>query len=262
MNQSVKPATIQILNTPLAVTTYAELLSFCSEIAKQDRCTSVDFSNTHIVTMRRRDESFRQLTRTVDYFIPDGTPLVWCLNARGAKLKDRVYGPTFLRYAIEHCPQHITHYFLGGSENCVNRLLSRMQKLNPALRVVGSHNGYFTQADEPAIVAEIKRLSPDFIWVGLGTPKQQAFIHHNKNTFGHGVILAVGFAFDVNAGTKKDAPMFMQRFGLTWLYRLCSEPRRLLFRYLKYNSLFLYYLVRDYLFLFRPLDDGDANRFN
>jgi N-acetylglucosaminyldiphosphoundecaprenol N-acetyl-beta-D-mannosaminyltransferase len=95
------------------------------------------------------------------------------------------------------------------------------------------------------VIAEINRLSPDFIWVGLGTPKQQAWIHKHKHLIKHGVMLGVGFAFDANAGMKPDAPQWMQRAGLTWVHRLASEPRRLGPRYFKYNILFLYYLMRD-----------------
>ena len=123
----------------------------------------------------------------------------------------------------------------------------RFQSGSPAVRIVGSHHGYFSAGEEPAILEEINRVAPDFIWVGLGTPKQQEWIHRHKARLGRGVVLAVGFAFDVNAGTKKDAPPWMQRAGLTWLFRVVSEPRRLLTRYLYYNSLFLYYLAKDLL---------------
>jgi N-acetylglucosaminyldiphosphoundecaprenol N-acetyl-beta-D-mannosaminyltransferase len=94
-------------------------------------------------------------------------------------------------------------------------------------------------------VEEINRLSPDVIWVGLGTPKQQQWIHDNKSHLTRGVVLTVGFAFDVNAGTKLDAPMWMQRLGLTWLFRISQEPRRLLGRYLKYNTWFVWFCLID-----------------
>jgi N-acetylglucosaminyldiphosphoundecaprenol N-acetyl-beta-D-mannosaminyltransferase len=108
------------------------------------------------------------------------------------------------------------------------KLVRVFRELNPAVQIVGARDGYFKPADEPAILAEINRLSPDFIWVGLGTPKQQDWIHRHKGAIARGVLFAVGFAFDVNAGTKPDAPAWMQRTGLTWLHRMCSEPRRLL----------------------------------
>jgi len=205
----------------------------------------VDFTNTHIVTMRRHDPAFRELTSRFDYFIPDGMPLIWCLNLAGARLRDRVYGPTFTRHCVMHSPAPFTHYFLGGSEECVQRLKTAFLEQNPDLQVVGTHNGYFKQVDEPAILEEINKLAPDFIWIGLGTPKQQDWVHRNKQHIRRGIVLAVGFAFDVNAGTKPDAPAWMQRFGLTWVYRIASEPRRLLGRYFKYNSLFLWYLLWD-----------------
>ena len=94
-------------------------------------------------------------------------------------------------------------------------------------------------------MAELERLSPDFIWVGLGTPKQDAWVKRQKSQLRRGIVLSVGFAFDVNAGMKPDAPPWMQRWGLTWLFRFASEPRRLAGRYFKYNSLFLWYLAAD-----------------
>ena len=106
-------------------------------------------------------------------------------------------------------------------------------------------NGYFKPEQDQEIVDEINQLSPDFIWVGLGTPKQQEWIHRNMPQIKRGVVFAVGFAFDVNAGTKKDAPLWMQKRGLTWVFRLLSEPLRLGPRYLRYNSLFLFYLLWD-----------------
>jgi N-acetylglucosaminyldiphosphoundecaprenol N-acetyl-beta-D-mannosaminyltransferase len=100
-------------------------------------------------------------------------------------------------------------------------------------------------AVEKKVLDELIRLSPDFIWVGFGTPKQQAWVKRYKDILPRGVILTVGFAFDVNAGMKPDAPPWMQRLGLTWIFRLWSEPRRLGPRYLRYNFLFLWYLFWD-----------------
>jgi N-acetylglucosaminyldiphosphoundecaprenol N-acetyl-beta-D-mannosaminyltransferase len=150
-----------------------------------------------------------------------------------------------MRECLLSSPAPFTHYFLGGSDECVGRLKASFLHRNPAIQIIGTRNGYFGREQELEIVEEINRLSPDFIWLGLGTPKQQAWIHRYKSQIQRGVLLAVGFAFDVNSGMKPDAPRWMQRIGLTWLYRLGSEPRRLGPRYLRHNSLFLYYLFRD-----------------
>lgn len=234
-----------VLGTPLRVTTYGALTAELQEKSRQAGSFAVDFTNTHIVTMRRYDPGFRELTSQFDYFIPDGMPLVWCLNRQGAGLKDRVYGPTFMRECVLASPAPFTHYLLGGSDDCVRRLKDFFLRRNPTIKFVGSRSGYFKPEQESEIVEEINCLSPDFVWIGLGTPKQQAWIHRHKAHIKRGIVLAVGFAFDVNAGTKPDSPLWMQRLGLGWLHRVLSEPSRLGPRYLKNNSMFIFYLLWD-----------------
>ena len=238
-------ATRHVLGTPLQCTSYAGFTARAQELARTGTTVAVDFTNTQIVTLRRHEPPFRELTSRFDYFVPDAMPLIWCLNLQGAKLEDRVYGPAFMRHCVLNSPAPITHYFLGGSEDCLTKLQAVFRTANPNIQIVGARNGYFKREDEPAIIEEINRLAPDFVWVGLGTPKQQEWIQRNKPIIRRGVVFAVGYAFDVNAGTKRDQPMWMQRLGLGWLFRLCSEPRRLLGRYVKYNSLFLFYLLWD-----------------
>ncbi|MGI8436015.1 MAG: WecB/TagA/CpsF family glycosyltransferase [Chthoniobacterales bacterium] len=246
---SDKLPVIDVLGTPLAVTSYDELIPHCHELARCGGTWAIDFTNTQIVTMRRHEPPFEVLTRSIDLFVPDGMPLVWAMNAKGAKLSDRVYGPTFMRRFLEESSPRLTHYLLGGSAECQRRLRQRF----PRSQIVGGFHGRCDKDGvlegmaEQDIIEEINRLGPDFIWVGLGAPKQYAWIARHKTDLRRGVILAVGFAFDVNAGTKPDAPAWMQRRGLTWVFRIASEPRRLLTRYLKYNSLFLFYLAKDAL---------------
>ena len=164
---------------------------------------------------------------------------------------DRVYGPTFMRRFLETAPAGTTHYLLGGSTEYGARLKQIFLARNPKLKFVGSFHGrcgvdgLLEGAAEQEVVADLNRLAPEFIWVGFGTPKQQGWTSKHKHLLRRGVILTVGFAFDANAGLKSDAPPWMQRAGLTWLYRLVTEPRRLGPRYFKYNSLFLFYLFWD-----------------
>lgn len=255
-SQLAKGPNSSVLGTPLQWTTYAGLTEELQQRSRESETFAVDFTNTHIVTMRRHDAEFRELTSRFDYFVPDGMPLIWCLNRQGAGLKDRVYGPSFMKHCVLASPAPFTHYFLGGSDECVQKLKQSFLSQNPDLMIIGTRNGYFGPDDEPSILEEINTLSPDFIWVGLGTPKQQSWIHRYKASIKRGIVLAVGFAFDVNAGTKKDAPAWMQRNGLTWVYRMASEPRRLVSRYFKYNSMFLYYLLRDGLGTRQEADPG------
>jgi N-acetylglucosaminyldiphosphoundecaprenol N-acetyl-beta-D-mannosaminyltransferase len=238
---------MHVLQAPLRVTDYVELATQCLAWARAPRCRLVEFVNTQIVTMHRHDPDFRRTMQAYDDLIPDGMPLVWCLNRAGAQLKDRVYGPTFMRRFLTGAPATTTHYLLGGSETCGRKL----REAFPHVNFVGAFHGRcegdgtLAGAAETQVLAEINRLSPDFIWVGFGTPKQQRWAHRHKTLIQRGVILTVGFAFDANAGLKPDAPRWMQTLGLTWLHRMASEPGRLIPRYFKWNSLFLYYLIRD-----------------
>jgi N-acetylglucosaminyldiphosphoundecaprenol N-acetyl-beta-D-mannosaminyltransferase len=242
------PVTIPVLGTPLACTSYAELSRFLLSRCHSPGPFAVDFANTNIVTMRRHDPAFRELGETMDLLAPDGMPLVWCMNRKGAGLKDRVYGPIFTREFLASAPAETTHYLVGGSEQCGELFRQRMLALNPEIRFVGSYHGRCSADgvldDDAGVLDDLVAKRPMFVWVGLGTPKQYHWIARVKPRLSSGVLLAVGFAFDVNAGTKRDAPLWMQRAGLTWLFRMASEPDRLVSRYFKWNTLFLWYLLR------------------
>ncbi len=245
-----EPRVISCLGTPLTVTDHAGALALCLRLARGDRPAAVEFCNTQIVTLRRSDPDYRAVSRAFDHFIPDSSPLLWLLNAHGAGMGDRVYGPAFFDHALRNSPAGATHYLIGGSEACGTALREKYTRLNPDLRIVGTFHGRCDAggrlgSDDEGVHRELLRLEPDFVWVGLGTPKQQRWIARAKPLLGRGTLLSVGQAFDVNAGLRSDAPAWMQRLGLTWLYRMASEPRRLAGRYVRHNSEFLGYLVAD-----------------
>jgi N-acetylglucosaminyldiphosphoundecaprenol N-acetyl-beta-D-mannosaminyltransferase len=238
-----------VLGTPLLATSYADLEKLCLEWARKPGPTGVEFANTQIVTMRRHDPEFAEIHGAFHYLVPDGMPLIWCMNRGGARLKDRVYGPTFMRKFMSHSPAGATHYLLGSTEEVGKLVRERFQRENPNIRFVGSFHGRCGpdgMLDRDAeVIEELNRLSPDFIWLGFGAPKQQTWVSKHLHLLKRGVVFTIGFGYDVNAGTKPDAPVWMQRVGLTWMFRLATEPKRLGPRYLKYNLLFLFYLLRD-----------------
>lgn len=239
--------TIDVLGTPLRVTSYAALHAELLDVRARREPRMLDFTNVHIVTARRHDPRFREITGYVDDFVPDSMPLVWVMNARGAGMRDRVYGPAFTSYCLQHSPPEVRHFFLGATEHCLAKLCENMRRANPQLTVAGTHHGYFSREEDARILEQIRAVETDYLWVGLGTPLQQEWLHRNRAEMGRMIALAVGFAFDVNAGTKPDAPLWMQRRGITWLYRIFSEPRRLIPRYVKWNSLFLFHLALESL---------------
>ncbi|MDB4793476.1 WecB/TagA/CpsF family glycosyltransferase [Methylacidiphilales bacterium] len=258
-----EPMTVSLLGTRLVIIDYDELLAMLPDLARRPTPTAIEFCNTHVVAMRRVDPAFIEATTAYDYFMPDGMPLIWSLRVMGVPIRDRVYGPTFMRHVLSH-ETKLRHYFLGGSEITSRKLLEQSQILSGGrFQVVGANHRYYQPSDSAAILEEINRLAPDIIWVGLGTPKQQQWIHDNKHLINRGVLMTVGFAFDINAGTKRDAPMWMQNMGLTWIFRISQEPSRLLGRYLKYNTWFIILIGVDlFHFFLKSLKQGFTRPFS
>src|ERR1039458_3835523 len=139
---SPRMTALEILGTPLLLTDYGELDEQCRQWARAGACVALDFANTQIVTMRRHEPWFHDLTSAYDCFPPDGMPLIWCLRLAGARLRDRVYGPIFMRQFLAAAPPVFTHYLLGGSEACGAQLRAAFGKLNPGLRFVGDFLGF------------------------------------------------------------------------------------------------------------------------
>jgi N-acetylglucosaminyldiphosphoundecaprenol N-acetyl-beta-D-mannosaminyltransferase len=226
----------------------ASLREFTSTKTRKGSVTgaiAVDFANTHILSMRKVNERFSETAKSFDITAPDGMPLVWELKKQGANIESTVYGPSFMKKFIETSNSNEKHYFFGGSQECIERLTNNLKKINPNINICGYRNGYFSAKEEGEEIAhEIASTSPDYIWVGLGTPKQHYWVKRHKEKYPKSILFAIGFAFDVNAGLKKDAPIWMQRYGIGWLFRLLSEPKRLAKRYFKWNTIYLYYLLK------------------
>lgn len=239
---------IKILRVPVACATYDSALERVTQLAREPRPTAVCPANTHILAEARHDQSFAQVLAKFDLVFPDGMPVVWALNCHGAKLSDRVYGPYFMRHALQKTPRPWRHFFFGDTEDCVAALRRVATQMQPDIEIVGAVSPPFrplTEEDEASFAQTINQAAPDFIWVALPGVRMERWIIQNQTRYQRGVFLAVGDAFSLLTGRRRFAPAWMQRRGLTWMFRLCVEPRRLAARFLKYNSLFLFYLFWD-----------------
>ena len=240
--------TVNILGTPVARVTYESALEIVQALARESRPTAVCPSNTHILAEARHDPEFARVMSKFDLVFPDGMPVVWAMNLRGAGLSDRVYGPYFTKYALERTPRPWRHFFFGDTDEVLEELKRAAVRLQPDIEIAGAISPPFrawTESDEAEFADAINRADPDFVWVALPGGRMEKWIAENQHRYRRGVFLAVGDAFTLLSGRRPFAPRWMQRLGLTWLYRMLAEPRRLGPRYLRYNSLFLYYLVRD-----------------
>lgn len=244
------PESIKLLGTQVACATYASALEQIKALALEQRPTAVCPSNTHILGEARHNSAFAKTLARFDLVLPDGMPVVWALNFRGARLKDRVYGPYFMQHALRSTPRPWRHFFFGDSEACLTELRRVLLQLQPDIEIVGMLSPpfrAFTEADEASFADIINRANPDFVWVALPGVRMEQWIMDNQKRYRRGVFLAVGDAFSLLSGRRSFAPAWMQRAGLTWVYRLSKEPLRLGPRYLQYNLTFVLYWLLDAL---------------
>jgi N-acetylglucosaminyldiphosphoundecaprenol N-acetyl-beta-D-mannosaminyltransferase len=192
--------------------------------------------------MTARDSAaYRIVMDEADLVTTDGMPLVWLLRALGISHASRVYGPDLTPIVLRAAAEAgITVGFYGGTEAVLGRLLAIVKSRFPGLKVGFSQAPPFREvtADEDEETVEaIRAADVRILFVGLGSPKQDYWMHAHRGRL-RAVMLGVGAAFDFMTGTKPQAPRWMQRSGLEWLFRLATEPRRLWRRYLTQNPRF------------------------
>jgi N-acetylglucosaminyldiphosphoundecaprenol N-acetyl-beta-D-mannosaminyltransferase len=241
----------RVLGIPVHAVTYESALAQFARLARCGRPAAVTASNTHLISLGRHSKSFGDVLRSFDLVLPDGMPLIWSLRLAGYALPDRVYGPYFMRRALIAFPRPWRHFFFGGTEQTLAKLCIAARKLQPDIEIAGALSppfGPWNDEQEAEFARAISESGADFIWIALGGEKQERWILKNLPRFKKGVFVGIGDAFALLSGQRTFAPDWMQRYGLTWAYRLFQEPRRLWKRYLKYNSLFLFYSARDALF--------------
>ena len=189
-----------------------------------------------------------------DLITPDGMPLVWSINAQlppQEKLTDRVYGPTLMLKTIEATDSpdsQYRHFLLGGLDSTLEKLNRNFSGRFPNAKFCGSYSppfGEWPEDETEKIIIRIRNSGANLVWVGLGCPKQEHWIARNKHLLPPAVYFGIGAAFAFHAGEVRQAPLIFQKYGLEWAYRLAMEPRRLFKRYLTYNSLFLFHILRD-----------------
>lgn len=205
-------------------------------------------ANAQVLSQCATNPSVREVYLTADAIHADGMSLVFASRLLGSKTLPERVATTDLFHDVAKVAeqQGASFYMLGAKQPALQKALTNVSELYPALNIVGARNGYFTEDEEDAIVAEINAVKPDVLWVGIGVPIAQYFCARNRSRLtGVGVIITCGGLFDFLSGNVARAPGWMQAAGLEWLFRLMQEPRRLIARNLKVN------LHAIYLFMMR-----------
>ena len=213
----------------------------------------VSICTVHTVMECRRDEQLRRIVNEAGMTTPDGMPLVWLSRLAGRAHVSRVYGPDLMlaEMGASGASGH-SHFFFGGRAGVADRLAEAMRQRFPAIRIVGTVTPPVGSAQElctAETAARINEAHPDIVWVGVSSPKQEYWMSCMRAMLEAPVLIGVGAAFDFHTGTVRQAPRWIQRAGLEWLFRLAHEPRRLWRRYLVDNPWFLWELALQKLHL-------------
>jgi N-acetylglucosaminyldiphosphoundecaprenol N-acetyl-beta-D-mannosaminyltransferase len=235
--------TVDVLGVRISVIDQERAREVLFDAVRNGRRGYVTVTGVHGVMEAQDDESFRAILDNSLLTTPDGMPMVWMGKLQGEQSIARVYGPDLVLNLCEHSrAENFSHFFYGGAPGVAEDLAGKLSALFPGLNIAGSFSPPFRQllGDELSALQQQVRLSrPDFFWVGLSTPKQERFMaEHLKSLPETKVMVGVGAAFDLLTGRVQQAPAWMQRSGLEWLYRFIQEPRRLGRRYLVNNPRF------------------------
>ena len=200
-------------------------------------------SNVHTTVTAYEDEEYRKIQNGGILAIPDGGPLSSVGRKRGFQDMKRTTGPSLMGEIFKiSASKGYRHYFYGATDETLEKLYSVLVKTYPGIQIAGMYSPPFrpmTDDEDRAIVARINETKPDFIWVGLGAPKQEKWMAAHQGRVS-GLMVGVGAGFDYYAGNIKRAPVWMQKSNMEWFYRLIQDPKRLFSRYLHTNTKFIW----------------------
>lgn len=211
----------------------------------------VCITNVHSVVTATQDTDFGQVVCEADMATPDGAPVAWMLRKLGFAGQQRINGPDLMWKYCEQASKRGESIFLyGGSDETLAILQPKLLAAFPGLKIAGSISPPFralSAEEDAADVAQMNASGAGTVWVSLGCPKQEKWMAAHRGRI-NAVMIGVGAAFDYHAGTIVRAPLWMQRYGLEWFHRLCSEPGRLWKRYLVTNTLFVLGAIKQLAF--------------
>ena len=233
----------RVIDTYIDALSWGETLTRIAAWARARESRYICICNVHSVITASHDVEFKRALNLADMATPDGKPVAWMLSRQGFVDQERINGPDLMwKYCALAERSGEMVYFYGSSNETLRLLSAKLRNAFPRLRIGGAYSPPFralSETEDEAIVASINSSGAGVVFVSLGCPKQEKWMEAHRNRI-HAVMIGVGAAFNYHAGTVQRAPLWMQNFGLEWLHRLCSEPRRLWKRYLVTNTQFIF----------------------
>ncbi len=235
-----------ILGVNIAAINMDQLLYFTHEHIKELSGNYICVANVHTTVTAYKDKLYRDIQNNGVMAIPDGGPLSSVGRKRGYTSMERVTGPDYMEEILKCSSSHnYRHFFYGSSKKTTDQMIQSIKNKYPDIQIAGVYNPPFrtlTQEEDHSIIELIRAADPDFVWVGLGAPKQEIWMAEHQYKI-PGLMVGVGAAFDYFAGNIKRAPKWMQKANLEWFYRFCQDPKRLFKRYFVTNTSFIWNAV-------------------
>jgi N-acetylglucosaminyldiphosphoundecaprenol N-acetyl-beta-D-mannosaminyltransferase len=239
------PLSLKILDVKIDLIDYERVLALVKEsISKRHAGRYICASPVHPIIVSQKDKTVKYALNNSWLTVPDGVPVVWAAKLLGGALKNRVYGPELMLRSCKMAEHFDFSVFLyGGTPQALNKLEVNLKKLYPRLQIIGTYSPPFRNLStkEEIVVNEmLNTTQPDILFVGLGAPKQEKWMARHCSKLNVPVTMGVGAAFDFISGEKKQAPLWMQKTGMEWFFRLVQEPKRLWQRYILGNTIFCF----------------------
>lgn len=238
------PARVNILGVGVSAISREQSISCSLDLIESPGHGYVCVTGVHGIIEAQDDENFRAILNQSFLTTPDGMPTVWLGHAEGFRHMTRVYGPD---YMLDLCASGVArgyrHFLYGGKEGVAEQLAQHLAARLPGIQIAGTYTPPFrplTEEEELQLEQMLAQTRADVLWIGLSTPKQERFMAAHAGKLPVKLMVGVGAAFDLLSGNLDEAPDWMKRSGLQWLYRLVKEPRRLWRRYLINNPRFIY----------------------
>ncbi|MGH6678036.1 MAG: WecB/TagA/CpsF family glycosyltransferase [Bradyrhizobium sp.] len=248
-----------VLGLPVNLLTWTDALDCIFEWARGRRSSSVCLCNVHSIVTALQLPDHAQALRAADLVVADGAPVAWLLRRTGQHDQTRICGPDLMWACCREAARFRAPIFLyGATYPTLQQLELRLHAAFPEINIVGAIAPPFWKlaaAEDLATVEAINGSGAAIVWVGLGCPKQEAWMHAHRGRV-QAVMIGVGAAFDFHAGVVRRAPRWMQRSGLEWLHRILQDPHRLAGRYLVSNTLFIIAVLRHALRRRAGVDNG------
>lgn len=247
--------TCDCMGVPVVATNLKSAVHTVCGHLQEHRGDYITFVNVHTLVMAAENDEYKRAQEMSAYSFADGAPVARLQRKKGYIEAKRVAGPDFMDAVLKISPDKgYRHYFYGSTPDNIGRLVEAVSEKYPGVEIVGSCAPEFVETMDAETfeeifakdIAEIEKAVPDFIWVGLGAPKQELWMMHAQGRVS-GLMAGVGAAFDFISGEKKRAPVVLQKLGLEWFYRLMQDPQRLFSRYFETNIKFLKLYLKDSL---------------